>query len=166
MSIMRELSQAREVPPDIVKELEEHIKAKIPYLVGGSDWIQSVYEHTQPQTQRALLGTLNQQAPELAKVLRQKSLFIEDLTIITAGALRLVIQEAGYPTVALALRDEKPEMRATLLNRLPVAMREILEQELDVSNDDKNAIQEAKTNLMNVGRRLLTDGRIALPEKK
>jgi len=47
------------------------------------------------QTQRALLGSLNQQAPELAQALRKKTFFIEDLTAITTGALRMVIQEAG-----------------------------------------------------------------------
>jgi len=165
-AIMRELSQAREVPPDVVKELEEFIKAKLPYLVGGTDWIQSVYQHTQPQTQRALLGTLNQQSPELAQALRRKTFFIEDLTAITTGALRMVIQEVGYPTAALALRDEKPDVRTGLLNRLPVAMREILQQELDVSADDKTAMMDAKVALMNVGRRLLAEGRIALPEKR
>jgi hypothetical protein len=165
-AIMRELSQAREVPPDVVKELEEFIKTKLPYLVGGTDWIQSVYQHTQPQTQRALLGSLNQQAPELAQALRKKTFFIEDLTAITSGALRMVIQEAGYPTAALALRDEKPEVRTALLNRLPVAMREILQQELEVTAEDKTAMMDAKMTLMNVGRRLLAEGRIALPEKR
>jgi flagellar motor switch protein FliG len=160
------LSQSREVPPDIVKELEDHIKAKIPYLVGGADWIQSVYQYAQPQNQRALLGSLNQQSPELAQALRRKSFFMEDLANISAGALRTLIQEAGYPTAALALRDEKPEVRTALLNRLPVALREILQQELDLSNDDKAAMMDAKVRLMNIGRRLLTEGRIALPETK
>ncbi len=164
--IMRELSQAREVPPDVVNEVEEYVKTKLPYLVGGTDWIQSVYQHTQPQTQRALLGTLNQQSPELAQALRKKTFFIEDLAAITAGALRMVIQEVGYPTAALALRDEKPDVRTALLNRLPVAMREILQQELDVTGEDKTAMLDAKMALMNIGRRLLAEGRIALPEKR
>ena len=161
-TIMGELSQAREVPPEIVKDIEEQIKAKLPYLVGGVEWIQSVYQLTQPQTQRALLGTLNMQSPELAQTLRRKTFFLEDLNVISAGALRLVFQEVGYPTAALALRDEKPENRLALLARLPVAMREILQQELDLSGDDKNAIADAKMKLLDVGRRLLADGRIAL----
>ena len=86
--------------------------------------------------------------------------------MISAGALRLVIQEAGYRTAALALRDEKQDIRTVLLQRLPVAMREILEQELDVTADDQAAIQDAKMSLMNVGRRLLIEGRITLPEAK
>ena len=86
--------------------------------------------------------------------------------MITAGALRLVIQEAGYPMAATALRDEKTEIRTGLLNRLPVAMREIMQQELDAASDDKTAIVDAKMKLMDVGRRLLTEGRIALPEAR
>jgi hypothetical protein len=76
----------------------------------------------------------------------------------------LVIQEAGYPTTAMAMRDERPENRDALLKRLPVAMREILQQELELSVDDKNAIAEAKMRLAEVGRRLLLEGRITLPE--
>jgi len=165
-TVMRELSQAREVPPEAVNELEEHVKAKLPYMVGGVDWIQSVYQHTQPQTQRALLGTLNQQAPELAQALRRKTFFIEDLGVISAGALRMLFQEAGYAVAAQALRDERPEVRAALLNRLPVAMREIMQQELELVTEDKNAAVDAKSKLTDIGRRLLTEGRIALPEAR
>ncbi len=163
-SIMNELSQAHEVPPEIVKDLEEQVKSKLPYLVGGVEWIQSVYQLTQPHTQRALLGTLNEQSPELAQSLRRKTFFLEDLNVITPGALRMVFQEVGYPIAALALRDERPENRETLLNRLPIAMREILQQEMDLAGDDQSAIADAKTRLLDVGRRLLTDGRITLPE--
>lgn len=165
-TIMRELSQAREVPPEVVQELEEHVKAKLPYLVGGEDWIQSVYQLTQPQTQRALLGTLNQQSPELAQALRRKTFFIEDVNAISAGALRLLMQESGYPVAALALRDEKQDFREGLLKRLPVAMREILQQELDLAVDDKGAIADAKTKLLETGRRLLAEGRLTMQERK
>ena len=162
--IMGELSQAREVPPEIVNEIENQIKSKLPYLVGGVEWIQSVYQLTQPQTQKALLGTLNQQSPELAQTLRQKTFFLEDMNVLNAGALRLVVQEAGYPVAAMAIKDEKPETRDSLLKRLPVAMREILQQELDLAADDKRSIIEAKVRLLDVGRRLLANGRISLPE--
>jgi hypothetical protein len=165
-TIMGELSQAREVPPAIVKEIEDQIKTKLPYLVGGVEWIQSVYQLTQPSTQRALLGTLNQQSPELAQTLRRKTFFLEDMNVISAGGLRLLFQEVGYPTVALALRDDRPESREALLKRLPVAMREILQQELDLSADDKNAAADAKMKMLDIGRRLLTEGKLALPERK
>jgi flagellar motor switch protein FliG len=161
---MGELSQAREVPPDVVNEIENQIKSKLPYLVGGVEWIQSVYQLTQPQTQKALLGTLNQQSPELAQALRQKTFFLEDLGVISAGALRILIQEIGYPAAAMALRDEKPENREGILKRLPTAMREILQQELELAADDKRAMIEAKVRLLDVGRRLLAEGRITLPE--
>jgi len=163
-AIMGELSQAREVPPDVVNEIENQIKSKLPYLVGGVEWIQSVYQLTQPQTQKALLGTLNQQSPELAQALRQKTFFLEDLGVISAGALRILIQEIGYPAAAMALRDEKPENREGILKRLPTAMREILQQELELAADDKRAMIEAKVRLLDVGRRLLAEGRITLPE--
>ncbi len=165
-TIMSELSQAREVPPEVVKELEEHVKTKLPYLVGGEDWIQSVYQLTQPQTQRTLLGTLNQQSPLLAQALRKKTFFLEDITTISAGGLRLLMQESGYPVAALALRDEKPEVREGVLRRLPVAMREIFQQELDLAADDKTAIADAKTKIMETGRRLLAEGRLSLQERK
>ncbi len=165
-TIMRELSQAREVPPDIVKELEEHVKNKLPYLVGGEEWIQSVYQVTEPETQKTLLGTLNQQSPALAQVLRRKTFFTEDMGVITAGALRMLLQEVGYPTAALALRDEKADFRDAILRKLPVAIREILQQELDLAANDHAAIVDAKTKLQEVGRRMLVEGKIFLPERK
>lgn len=165
-SIMRELSQAREVPAETVKEVEALVKSKLPYLVGGVDWVQSVYQMTQPQTQRALLGTLAQQAPDLAQNLRKKTFFFEDMAVIAAGSMRMVVAEVGYPVLAQAIRAEKPEFRAAVLQRLPAATREIVLQELELSGDDKVAATDAKMKIMALGQRLLTEGRIQLPERK
>jgi hypothetical protein len=165
-TVMAELSQAREVPPEIVKEIEEQVKGKLPYLVGGAEWIQSVYQYTQPQTQRALLGTLSEQDPELAKSLRRRTFFFEDLAVVSTPSLRLISQELGYPTLASALKDEKPDFREAVLKRLPPAVREIIQQELDLSTEDRAASAQAKTTLVTLARRLLQEGRISLPERR
>ncbi|MFA5976572.1 MAG: FliG C-terminal domain-containing protein [Elusimicrobiota bacterium] len=165
-AIMSELSQAREVPSEVVKEVEEQVKSRLPYLVGGVEWIEAVYQLTQPQTQRALLDTLDQQVPELAQSLRQKTFFIEDVNILNPGALRLLVQELGYPATALALKAEESPVREAILSKLPAATREIIQQELEMSGSDAVALQEARTRLMGLGRRLLAEGRISLPERK
>ena len=110
------------------------------------------------------MGTLNQQSPELAQSLRRKTFFLEDLNVITAGGLRLGVSEGvGYPTAALALRDEKAEIRTALLGRLPVAMREILQQELDLSSRRIRTFDDRKprSGFWMSGGSLLADGRIA-----
>lgn len=165
-AVVQQLALAREIPSEIVKDIESQVKSKLPYLVGGTDWVQSVYQLTQPQTQKALLGTLNQQAPELAQTLRRKSFFYEDLLTVAPGSLRIIIQDVGYPVMAQALKEERSETRQSLLARLPAATREILEQELEVAPADPSASADAKERLVLSGRRLLSEGRIALPEKK
>lgn len=165
-AVMKELAQAREVPAEVVKDVESVVREKLPYLVGGTDWIQSVYQLTHPQTQRALLGTLAQQSPELAQDLRRKTFFYEDLGTLPAGALRLMVAETGYPVIASAMKDEKPEFRNAILGRLPAATREIILQELELSKDDKAASTDAKIKLVAAGRKLLAEGRIQLPERK
>ncbi len=165
-TIMAELSQAQEVPPEVVKEVESQVKGKLPYLVGGVDWIQSVYQLTQPQTQRALLGTLHEQSPDLARALRLKTFFFEDIAVIGPGPLRLLVQELGYPTTAMALRDEKPELREAVLRRLPAGTREIVKQELELSNDDKAGMIDAKARLVTLARRMIIEGRIVLTDRK
>jgi hypothetical protein len=163
--IMRELSRIREIPAETVKEVEQLIKQKLPYLVGGVDWVQSVYQSTQPETQRMLLSTLAQQAPDLAQTLRRKTFFFEDLAILETGALRVLVQDVGYPLVALSMKGEKPEFRDAVFRKLPAAMREIIQQELELSRDDKPAIAEARNRVMASGQRLLTEGRISWPER-
>jgi flagellar motor switch protein FliG len=67
---------------------------------------------------------------------------------------------------AMALKDERPETRQAILARLPAATREILEQELEVAPVDAAASANAKARLAAAGRKLLADGRIALPERR
>jgi len=164
-SVMQQLSTARQVPSEMVKEVEQQVKDKLPYLVGGSDWLQSVYQFTEPETQKALLGTLNKQAPELAQSLRRKSFFYEDLAVVAPSALRLLVQETGYSVMATALKPEKAEWRQSLMAKLPTATREILTQELDVAAADTVSVADARSRIVAAGRRLLGEGKIALPEK-
>lgn len=161
-AITRELSQGREVPADVVNQVETQIRDKLPYMVGGSAWIQDVFPLTKPQTQKVLLGTLSQQSPELAKALRRKTFFFEDLATLGPGALRLLVQETGYPQIALCLKEEKKEFRDAVLNRLPPGIRDIVQQESELSGGDKQAIADAKNKLTTTAIRLLSDGRITL----
>jgi hypothetical protein len=161
-AVMRELSTGREVPADVVNQVEEQIRGKLPYMVGGTAWVQDVFPLAKPQTQRVLLGTLSQQSPELARALRQKTFFFEDLAILAPGALRTLVQETGYPQIALCLKDEKKEFRDAVLSRLPAAIRDIVQQESDLSGADKRAVAEAKIKLIETAVRLLAEGRISL----
>jgi hypothetical protein len=165
-TLMQELSQAKEVPPEVVKEVEAQIKAKLPYWVGGTEWVNTVYQLTEPQVQRTILGSLHDQAPDLAQSLRRKTFFFEDMTAIGAGALRLLLQEVGYSVAAQALKDEKAELRDAVLKRLPPGMREIIQQELDLSADDQAAAADAKLKVVALARQMMADGRIAMGEKK
>jgi flagellar motor switch protein FliG len=163
-AITTELSQGREVPAEVVKQVEEQIRQKLPYMVGGTNWIQDIFPHTKPQTQRLLLGNLAQQSPELARSLRQKTFFYEDLPGLGPSALRILVQEMTYPLFARSMKDEKKEFQAAILNKLPGAMRDIIQQELDLTASDKRAITEAKIKLIETGSRLLATGRMSLGE--
>jgi flagellar motor switch protein FliG len=76
-----------------------------------------------------------------------------------------LIQDVGYPSVALALKEERTDVRAALLAKLPPATREIIEQELDVTTSDPVAAADAKARIVASGRKLLNEGRIHLPER-
>ena len=128
--------------------------------------MKKIFPLTKPETQRLLLGALSQQSPELARGLRQKTFFFEDLGTLGPAALRVLVQETGYPQIALCLKDEKKEFRNVVLGRLPPGIRDIVQQELDLTGEDKRGIAEAKNRLVMVARRLLADGRIALGETK
>jgi hypothetical protein len=161
-AVTRELSKGREVSADVVNQVEAQIREKLPYMVGGGDWIQTVFPLTQPQTQRVLLNTLSQESPELAKALRLKTFFFEDIANLSATGLRVLVQDAGYSQIALALKDEKKDLQETIFQRLPAGIRTIVQQELELAGTDKKAIAEAKNRTVTNVRRLLAEGRITL----
>jgi hypothetical protein len=165
-AITRELSRSRGVAPEVIKQVETQIREKLPYMVGGMEWIQAVFPLSQPQAQRVLLNTLAQESPELAKSLRAKTFFFEDLATLAPAGLRALVQEMGYPQMALALKDEKPEIQTAVLSRLPAGIREIVQQELDLSTSEGTGRAEAKNRLVMVARKLVNDGRITLNAEK
>jgi hypothetical protein len=165
-AVMRELSKSREVPAEVVNQVEAQIKEKLPYMVGGAEWVQQIFPLTPPQTQKVLLNTLSQESPDVAKALRLKTFFFEDLGNLSAPALRVLVQDLGYPQLALAMKDEKKEMQEMVMRKLPAGIRTIVQQELELSSGDKRAINDAKNRLVVEVRRLAADGRIALGEQQ
>ncbi len=45
--------------------------------------------------------------------------------MLAPGALRILVQETGYPHIALCLKEEKKEFRDAVLSRLPVRSVEV-----------------------------------------
>jgi len=114
----------------VVTELEEHIRRRF-RIWSGRNWIQVRHQLTSLR-RTGSSRSLNQQSAGAGAGLRRKRFFLEDLAVISAGALRIGDSGGRIPTAASALRMKTGHPNDTS-RRLPVAMREILQQEMELA---------------------------------
>jgi flagellar motor switch protein FliG len=105
---------------------------------------------------------LAKQAPDLARALRAKTFFFEDLRALDPTSLRVLVQEVGYPAMGLALKSEARDLRDVVLRNLAAGIRDVVLQEMELSRQDEAAITDAKSQVIAAGQRLLAEGRILL----
>ena len=73
------LATTRQLLPEQVEDIEQDLKRRLDYLIGGPDRIFSIYESLEVEAQKRMLESLRESRPEIVEELRQRTLLFDDL---------------------------------------------------------------------------------------
>jgi hypothetical protein len=85
--IATNLATTRQLLPEQVEDIEQDLKRRLDYLIGGPDRIIAVYESLDADGQKRMLENLKESRPEVAEELRRKTLLFDDLEKLESNAL-------------------------------------------------------------------------------
>lgn len=158
------LATTRQLLPEQVEDIEQDLKRRLDYLIGGPDRIFAVYESLEPEAQRRMLENLRESRPELAEELRNRTMLFEDLERLDAAALKTLLREVEIQTLVLALRGISPTFRDRMLEHVSQGKAQIVREELDLGEGSGGrATMEAQRKLVLTAKRLEREGQITIP---
>jgi flagellar motor switch protein FliG len=164
------IARMGETSPDVVKQVEEVMRAKLASVVqqdytaaGGVKSLAEILNHTDRPTERNVLDSLTEADEELAAEVRRLLFVFEDITKLEDRSIQLILREADQKDLALALRGVTPEVKARILSNMSERGAQMLVEEMEYQPPQrKRVVEEAQGRIVAIVRRLEEAGSIVL----
>jgi len=160
-AVTERLARVREVPPEVVNAMEDDIKGKINYIVGGTEQLVEIVDEADKTTREEILESLRQKQPELAEQVRKKIFTFEDIARLDSMSFQAVLRELDLATVSVALRGAPDWLKSRVMGKLSEGAQAILRQEMELGKPaGKQRIEEAQRRIVRVVRGLQREDRV------
>jgi flagellar motor switch protein FliG len=164
-----ELASVKMPDPQEVKEIEENIKSRIDYCIGGEDYFLSLLDRADKEVQQDILQTLSVQDPVLAEKLRQKIFLFEDILFLDKTTLQKILRETQRRGISLAimLKGAPEEIKNKVMDCLTEGGRAMLAEQIDLLGEiGEKVIKDEQKKLVSVVRDLINSGEINIDRSK
>ncbi len=104
-----EMATIRSMDEEQVKKIDDHIKEKIEFLIGGISHLLEVIDQVDKVTQNNIFDYLRNEKPELYDKVRKFVLMWEDIPNFPDQAMQVIIRELKTQDMAKALRNASSE---------------------------------------------------------
>lgn len=159
------LATTRQLLPEQVEDIEQDLRRRLDYLVGGPERIVAVYESLEPEAQRRMLDSLRESRPELAEELRSHTMMFEDLEKLEPSALKSLLREIDLQTLVAALRGAGDSLKLRVLEHMTQGKAQIVREELDLTEGSGGRVTvEAQRKIVLLAKRLEREGQIIIPQ--
>jgi flagellar motor switch protein FliG len=159
------LSRVNELVESQVRPLEESVRQRIDYMIGGEDKLVELLEALPAEMQSDLLLTLRSDDPEIAENVSRRLVFIEDIAALEPAEIKLLSRRVPAKLLAVLLKSSTL-LRLNVLPKLAAGTREWLTQEIDLSSEPTpEALEAARQPVLAALAQLVREGRVVLRKK-
>ncbi|HET9058754.1 MAG TPA: flagellar motor switch protein FliG [Acidimicrobiales bacterium] len=115
------------------------------------------------ETERTILGRIDEMDPHLAQDIRQRLFTIEDLVKLEDKAVQLLLRQADTKELAMALKGTSELVRNKIFGNLSERAAENLKEEIDLLGPQRlRDVEKARKEIVRTVRQLEQEGSIVL----
>jgi len=161
------MATIKQMSEDEVKAIDQDIKEKIDFLVGGIDSLLKVLDDVDRQTRDNILEYLKNERPSLYDKIRRFILTFDDIPTIPDQAMQLIVRELKTESLARALKNASPDVTNKFFSNMSQGAVALLKEEMEYGpplSDDQ--IEEERKRILDTVKGLEQSGRISIREKR
>lgn len=163
--IASHLATTRQLLPEQVEDIEQDLKRRLDYMVGGPDRLLAIYESLDADAQKRMLDSLKDTRPEVGDEIRKRSLLFEDLEKLDVGSLKAVLREVDLQTLVTSLSNVSESFLKRVLENVSAGKAEIIREEVELKQNFAGpVVAEAQRKVAAVARRLRKEGHVNIPQ--
>ncbi len=159
------LGSVTELDPEQVRAVEQSIKSRVHYLMGGEDKIVEILTNCAPSLQQQILESLAMHLPELSERLNRRLVRLEDLLSLSEAELKRLARQVPVKSLAAVFKSN-PQLGAQLLPKLRSGLGEWLAQEIELHGElSPAAAEEEQKRLLTALTELARAGKVRLQKE-
>ncbi|MFZ1996207.1 MAG: flagellar motor switch protein FliG [Solirubrobacteraceae bacterium] len=164
------IARMSETSPDVVKQVEAVMKAKLANVVqqeysaaGGIKSLADILNNADRSTERNVLDKITEADESLGAEVRRLLFVFEDITKLDDRSIQLILREADQKDLALALRGVADDVKQRILANMSERGAQMLVEEMQFQPPQrKRDIEEAQGRIVAIVRKLEEAGAVVL----
>ncbi len=142
-----------------VKRLEEVIRARIDYMMGGEEKLVAIIEQASIAMQTSIMANVRRSDPDLGRRLERRIIVLDDMGLLDEAGLAILSRQASVRSMAVVLRFV-PSLRAKVLPKFKTGLGEWLSQETtmigelpeNIKDQEMRVVLQALVKLVREGK--------------
>jgi flagellar motor switch protein FliG len=170
LSVVRRVATMGRTNPEIIREVERGLERRMSNVMsqsfegaGGVEAVAEMLNVSDRATERALMDSLKDEAPELVEEIRRLMFVFEDIGRFSDKDLQTVLKNVETSQWAMALKGASESLKEKVLKNMSERASETLREEMEYLGPAKRSVVEAKQQeIVDVVRGLEDRGEIDL----
>jgi flagellar motor switch protein FliG len=150
------------VSPEMVKEIEGVLKKQLATLqtqgfraAGGVDFLVKVLNSMDTRSERAILGSIEHNDPELAAEIRKNMFVFEDLTTLDDRSMQRLLRDVNTKDVSMALRGASEDLKNRIFKNMSSRAAQALRDDMAAGGPVRlRLVEEAQQRIIDTVRTL------------
>jgi tetratricopeptide (TPR) repeat protein len=161
-----EMATIRSMDEGQVKKIDDYIKEKIEFLIGGISHLLEVIDQVDKVTQNNIFDYLRDEKPDLYEKVRKFVIMWEDIPNFPDQAMQVIIRELKTQEMAKALRNAGTDVLNKFFANMSANAAAILKEEMEYGRPLTDVeIEEERKRIMILIKQLESASRIFIREK-
>lgn len=161
-----ETAMYRQTSLEQVQTIDEDIKQKIDFVVGGLEKLVVILESSDRMSRDNILEYLKNEKPGVYERVRERVLLFEDIVNFPKPAMQVVVRELKTEQLGRALRGTSPEMQQKFFENMSQGAVTLLKEEMDYGRpvtDDQ--VEDERRKIIDLIKSMETEGKISFRQK-
>ncbi|MBI5594904.1 MAG: hypothetical protein HY928_02320 [Elusimicrobia bacterium] len=130
--VARAMSKVVQLEEENVRQIEDSLRARIDYLMGGEDKLAEILDQAPAALQQEMLDAVRGEDPEAAARLGRRIVRLEDIAWLDANDLKTLSRRVPIRSLAAVLRSDQ-ELKGRVMPKLTAGLGAWLGQEIELA---------------------------------
>ncbi|MBN1293084.1 MAG: flagellar motor switch protein FliG, partial [Candidatus Latescibacteria bacterium] len=164
------IATMEKISPEVIREIESVLDVHLKEVIsgnlsasGGVKAVASILNLVDRGTEKAILGNLEMENPELTSSIKNLMFVFEDLLILDDRGIQLILKEVDTKELAIALKAASDELKNKIFKNVSERVATMIQEEMDYAGPMRlSVVEEAQQRIVEVVRRLEEEQQIVI----
>ena len=168
--VVYRMATLESIQPGVVSEIDEVLSREMQAAgamgtskVGGIESVAEMLNSVDKSTETRILATIEESNPDLAEQIRELMFTFEDMVLVDARGMQLVLKEMPQQELAMALKTASESIKELIFNSMSQRASEMLREDLEVLGPIRvSDVEKAQQTMVKIARKLEEEGKIVI----